>query len=100
MSDPPEPPDLLREAARYDPARYVALRPAPPEIGSPRPRGRLRSAVILAVVAAIPAALFALVAARMQHVDPASSGALAMFLGAWLLIVLFGAGRWVLMRDR
>lgn len=100
MSEPPEPPDLLREAAGYDPARYVALRPAPPADGPPRLRRTVRHLIILSVVAAIPAALFALVAARMQHVDPASSGALAMFLGAWLLIVLFGAGRWALMRDR
>jgi hypothetical protein len=41
----------------------------------------MRGLAILAVVATFPAVLFALVAARMQHVDPASPGVVAVFGG-------------------
>jgi hypothetical protein len=36
----------------------------------------------------------------MMRIEATSLGALLLFLGAWLLIVLFGVSRSVLLRDR
>ncbi len=94
----PERPDLLREMPSYDPLRYAALHSAPPpDDGPPRRRWR-RGLVILAVIAAIPAGILTLMVARFQHEHPGSAGMLLVFLVAWLLIVLVGAGRSVLLR--